>query len=152
MSSTKYACELVTDKRLERALIGGGILAWLAGGLLLLTLPAPLILRWALLSCWTASSWLELLGQWRGTARLHRIRVMADGRVEGIAADGRREMLELLSGSMVLASGAWLRLRFPDGCHAGEWLMPREGEREQWHMLQLIWRQRAGCFGRLRRS
>lgn len=152
MSSARYACDLSTDRRLRRSLLAGGALAWLGGCLLLLALPLPLPLGAALGGLWSASSWLELSALLHGMQRIDRIRITAAGDVWGIGADGERQALEVLPGSVVLGRGAWLRLRFPDGRCTGEWLLPQRSESEAWRMLQLAWRQRGASFGRFPRS
>jgi len=152
MSSTKFACDLRVSRRLRRYLVAGGVLAWLGGGLLVLALPAPPALRLMLALLYSASCWLELRDLRRGMARIDRIRITAEGRIEASAPGGERQPLELLSGSIVLARWAWFRLRFPDGTVSGEWIAPARGESEQWRMLQLIWRLSASRLGRPRRS
>lgn len=152
MSSTKFACDLEVSRHLRRLLIAGAVLAWLAGGLLVVALPVPAVFRAALVLLYSASCGLELRDLRRGMVRIVRIRITSAGRIEGSTPDGERVPLELLSGSIVLSRGAWLRLRFPDGTVSGEWLVPACNEREQWRMLQLIWRQCAGSLGRPRRS
>lgn len=151
MSSTKFACDLEVSRRLRRVLVAGAVLASLAGGLLVLSLPAPAALRAALVLLYSASCGLELRDLRRGMVRIDRIRITSAGRIEGSAPDGERVPLELLSGSLVLSRGAWFRLRFPDGTVSGEWLVPACTGSEQWRMLQLIWRQCGGRLGRLGR-
>ena len=151
MSSTKFACDLCVSRRLRRCLVAGGALAWLGGGLLVLALPAPAAPRIMLALLYSASCWLEHRDLRRGMARIDRIRITSEGRIEGSAPDGERHSLQLLSGSIVLARWAWFRLRFPDGTVSGEWIAPARGESEQWRMLQLIWRQSGGRLGRLGR-
>jgi hypothetical protein len=133
-------------------LVAGAVLAWLTGCALLLVLPAPSLLRLILGLLFTVASWLELRGQRRGMARIDRIRISPEGCVEGSGPAGQGLPLELLAGSLVLTRFAWFRLRFADGTVHGEWLLPGRGEREQWRMLQLIWRQSAGRLGRPLRS
>jgi hypothetical protein len=152
MSSGRYECDLCVDRRLRRVLVAGGLLAWLGGCLLLLALPVPLPFEAMIGALWSASSWLELAALARGMGRIDRIRITPAGEVRAIAPDGGRQAVEVLPGSVVLERGAWLRLRFPDGCEAREWLSPRAAETEAWRLLQLAWRQRGGSFGRLPRS
>lgn len=152
MSSGKFACILPVDRRLRLALIGGGALCGLAGGLLTVALPLPLPLRAATTLVWTAASVRELALQRRSFRRIDRISITSEGEVDGVALDGSRYALELLSGSLVSPGGAWLRFRFPDGSLACEWLLRRGDQADQWRILQLVWRQRGGCFGRPRRS
>lgn len=148
MSSGKFVCDLRTDSRLRSYLLFGGIVAWASGLLLLLTMPLPLALRLSLCVIWTVSSAVEWHHQRRGMARIGRIRICADGRVDGVAPGGARQPLTILPGSVVLERTAWLRLRFADGSRSGEWLRQRRGEAEQWRVLRVIWRQRSGYLGR----
>lgn len=152
MSSRKFACELRVSRRLRRCLIAGAVLAWLAAVLLVVALPVPAALRTMMALLFSASCWLELTHQRRGMARIDRIRITSEGRIEGTGPDGDRLPLELLTGSIVLARSAWFRLRFADATVSGEWLVPACGESEQWRTLQLIWRQSAGRLGRPPRS
>lgn len=152
MSSTKFVCDLAVSRRLRRLLLAGAVLAWLGGSALVAVLPVPVGLRMALGLLFGASCWFGLRDQRRGMARIDGIRIRPRGLLEGRTPDGERLPLELLSGSVVLDRGAWLRLRFPDGTVSGEWFAPACAEREHWRMLQLLWRQSAGSLGRPLRS
>jgi hypothetical protein len=152
MSSPKFVCDLAVSRRLRRLLLAVAVLAWLGGSLLVAALPVPVALRVTLGLLFGASCWLEFRAQRRGMARIDGIRIRPRGPVECRTPDGEHLPLELLSGSVVLDRGAWLRLRFPDGTVSGEWLAPSCGEREEWRMLQLLWRQSAGSLGRPLRS
>ncbi len=152
MSSDEFFCELTTHSFLRNCLMAGGIAAGLAGILLILLMPLSGGWRLALCLLWLASSSLELRAQWAGTRRIDRIRIHSGGRVEGIGQDGDWQSLEVLSGSMVLERCAWLRLRYGDGLHYGEWLWRNGTPAGDWRRLQLVWRQRAALFGRSRVS
>jgi hypothetical protein len=99
---------------------------------------------------WVCSGLLEIGGQLKGTARVCRICMDSDGGLRGRSRDGGSEPLQLLSGSVVLARVAWLRIRFRDGLRYGELLTGNARTSRDWHCLQLIWRQRASIFGRPR--
>lgn len=148
MSYGKFICELPADERLRRWLLWGGVFALLLGCLLIVAIPVSTIARIALMTLWTTSSFLELRGLRRGMSRICRIRIQPDGRVEAVDRAGDRQPLEVLAGSVVLARMAWLRVRFADGQGHGEWLSRGRAGAGQWRYFQLIWRQRAGFFGR----
>jgi hypothetical protein len=99
---------------------------------------------------WVCSGLLEIGGQLKGTARVCRICMDSDGGLRSRSRDGGSEPLQLLSGSVVLARVAWLRVRFGDGLKYGELLTGNARTSRDWHCLQLIWRQRASIFGRPR--
>ncbi|MEX2496977.1 MAG: hypothetical protein WD448_12860 [Woeseia sp.] len=101
---------------------------------------------------WFCAGALEFRAQWRGAFRVQRVFLSADGSLYGRSAAGDSEPMQLLSGSVVLARVAWLRLRFPDGARYGVLLTGDARRSRDWHYLQLVWRQRASIFGRAQGS
>lgn len=148
MSSDRFAAELGTSKRVRCTLVGASCIAALTGGVLIIALPVAPAWSVACLVLWTALSGLELKASLEGMARIERLRLGADGQLVGLSPDGAAEALTLLSGSMVLARFAWLRVRFADGSRYGELLLAADRPADEWRRLQLIWRQRSSAFGR----
>ena len=110
------------------------------------TLSAPAGWRWLIGSLWLADccfSWTRLR---RGFARLHAVRLTADGEAWVMLAAGRSERAQLLSGSVVGRRMAWIRLRFRDGSAHAELFLASRAETAAWHRLQLIWRLAKPAF------
>jgi len=123
-----------------------GCAAFLVGLLLLIRLPAPLPIRLALLVSWGFGSIRELGRQSRGVHRIKLIRLQV-GEAMVIDRHGRQVPVQLMSGSVVLAKFAWLRLQFADGLICGELLRGDAAVCKQWRRLQILWRQGSGAFG-----
>ena len=152
MSSAVFSIELKPSKNLRGLLLCCGVAATVAGVMLILTVPINGCFRALLAVAWTWQSGLELRMQRRGAARVSRIRLDSGGAVCAEDGNGDWRRLELRSGSVVLTGVAWLRLRFPDGCHYGELLSGNPRTSRNWHGLQLIWRQHRDAFGGPERS
>lgn len=148
MSSSRFAAELGTSSKVRRTLIGASCTAALAGGALIVALPVAPAWSGACLVLWAVLSGLELKASVTGMTRIERLRLDAGGQLVALSRDGAAEALTLLSGSMVLARFAWLRVRFADGSSYGELLLAAGCPADEWRRLQLIWRQRSSAFGR----
>jgi hypothetical protein len=147
VSSAGFEAGLVPTRWARRFLVLLSAGATLTGILLILDLPllpAPKVLFGAL---WLGAGLAEARAQFRGMRRICRFRISADGSLEGQAPDGGIEAIQLTSGSVVLARMAWLRVRFSDGTAYGELLTGDGRVDDDWHRLQLVWRQRASTFG-----
>lgn len=128
--------------------MASGFIAWAAGLILIAASPLPALAQLATGTLLTAASAVELRNDLLGMSRICRIRITSDGKVEGIGPGGERQVLGLLSGSLVLERHAWLRLRFADGVRSAEWLRPAGADDQQWRMLQILWRHCGALFGR----
>ncbi len=148
MSSTRFETVLTPEPRLRQCVLLCGALAMMTGLVLILFMPLAAVWRILLAAAWVGESLRELRGLARGAARLRFIRLDAAGNISGIAPDGRREVLTLLSGSIVLSRLGWLWVRFPDGSRYGELLRGNPGRDLEWQRLQLIWRHSRTAFGR----
>lgn len=152
MPSVTFATELVPDERLRRCLLSCAFGATIVGAILILLLPVVPALKWTFLVLWSLAGLQELRSERTGMARLDRILIQADGRVDGYGGNGGAYPLYLLPGSIVLGRVAWLRMRFQDGLCYGELFAGDAAESEQWRRLLVIWRQQASVFGRPRGS
>lgn len=151
MSSAGFETELLPSERarLGLLLLAGG--ATSVGTMLILAMPTLPALKLVLAVVWIFSGVAELGCLRKGMSRIDRIRIRADGRVDGIGRNERQYAISLLPGSVVLDRVAWLRLHFADGLRYGELVTRKAGESEQWRRLLVIWRQQA-VVGRLPRS
>jgi hypothetical protein len=152
MPSAGFYCELIPSKRLRALPLLTGAAALLLGSLLVsgMSLQIPVLI--ALHVGWIGWGAMEIHRQACGAARVHCLRLGADGLVTARLGSGQWVTLELLPGSVVWRSIAWLRLRFPDGRDYGELLTGSAHCDHNWHALQLIWRQRRAVFGQPGRS
>lgn len=123
-----------------------GCAAVIIGLALLLHLPLTALMRLPLIACWLFACVRQLGRQSRGVQRVTAIRLGVD---EATVVDrqGRLSPARIMSGSVVLARFAWLRLQFPDGLIYGELLHGDAARNEQWRRLQILWRQGAVSFG-----
>lgn len=149
MSSVRFEAVLVPRKAHRRLVLSSGCAALLIGTILILSLPAVAFLKTAFGCVWILSGAAELTRYRRAMSRIDRIRMDADGGVDGFDRTGNRYPLRLLAGSIMLERAAWFRLRFGDGLDYGELMTGNAATSEQWRRLQLIWRQHASTFGRL---
>ena len=147
MSSAGFEAGLVPMRTCRRFLVLLSAGATLAGVLLILDMPLLPGPKGLFAALWLGAGLAEARAQCRGMRRISRFRISADGSLEGQAPDGGIEALQLMSGSVVLARMAWLRVRFSDGTAYGELLTGDGRVNDDWHRLQLVWRQRASAFG-----
>jgi hypothetical protein len=124
-----------------------GYLAAFAGILIILCMSLPWFLKIVLATAFIGESIRESRRLTRGAARLRQLRLDAEGSLTALGPDGRVEPLLLLSGSIVLARLAWLRVRFADGSEHGELLRGDPATDPEWQRLQLIWRHRRTPIG-----
>lgn len=123
-----------------------GVAALLLGIVLLIRLPVSAWLRAALAALWLAACIWEIGRFSRSIQRIKSIR-LGIGEAEIINRRGRREPVQIMSGSVVLPRLAWLRLKCPDGLICGELLRGNPASNQHWRRLQILWRQGPGTFG-----
>jgi hypothetical protein len=140
VSSPTYSTELQPDPRLRRIVLLCGIVALLAGLVLLLTL--RIALHWRVLAAvaWLAVNIRRLFVIANGYKRCRRIRIEHTGTVTIQAADGCWIPATFVPGSVVLANVAWLRCKAEDGRQFAELFNPKCTRDEGWRRLQVIWR------------
>ena len=146
MSLAVFKTELDPSPALRKFVLLSAAVALLAGTAIIMHLPLSLTLRGVLCSVWILDCSNELKRLRRGSARIGRLQLDANGDIFATGPGGRSEYLELLSGSVVLSRVAWLRLRFPDGSVAGELLAGDPLRDPRWYRLQLIWQQSRAAF------
>ena len=145
MSSSKYFADLPPDAGLRRLVELSGIVFATLGTLLLLTLPLhpgatiPGAVAWLSFFSW------EFILLRRGFVSCHRIRVMADGGIRLLGADGSWRTARLATGTVVLRRYAWIRCRTEPGQYCAELVRGNCRESEDWRRLQVIWRLIGGA-------
>jgi hypothetical protein len=146
MSLAVFKTELVPSPALRKFVLLSAAAALLAGTIIIMHLPLSLTVRGVLCSIWILDCSGELNKLRRGSARICRLQIEANGDIFATGPGGRSEYLELLSGSVVLSRLAWLRLRFPDGSVGAEFLAGDPRSDPRWQGLQLIWQQNRAAF------
>ena len=146
MSLAVFKTELVPSEGLRRFVLYSSVAALLAGIATILYLPLPLFLRCVICIVWIADCGHELRQMRRGSARISRLQLDANGDIFVTRPDGRSETVVLLSGSLVLSRLAWFRLRFTDGCICAELMLGDPISDPRWQRLQLIWQQSRRAF------
>lgn len=146
MSLAVFKTDLVPSPGLRKLVLISGVAALLAGTVVILYLPLPLVWRGSICAVWVIDCVRELTGVRRGNARISRLQLDANGDIFATRPDGRNESLALLSGSLVSSRLAWFRLRFADGSVGAE-LMTGDPLRDpRWQRLQLIWHMSRSAF------
>ncbi len=107
---------------------------------MILMLPVTFPWRVAGAVGWTLGNAIRLLAIYQGYRRCQRIRIDHTGHVVVVAPDGCCVQATLLSGSLVLANVAWLRIESATGRRYFEPLRGRARQSVQWRRLQVIWR------------
>jgi hypothetical protein len=118
----------------------------LIGIALLIRLPIPAWARLGLALFWVFVCSRDLGRITRGNRRIRSIR-MGPGEAVIIDRHGGRAPVRIMSGSVVLARFAWLRLKCVDGLVTGELLRGDPASSHDWRRLQILWRQGPGTFG-----
>lgn len=147
MSSSEFAVRLEVDWRSRMVVLASGALFAIVGSVIVASFNLALPLRVFLLLAWILESGREFRNYLAGMRRLSGIRLGTSGRILVTGPDGHIEIAELETGSVVLGSFAWVRLRFADGARHGELLVAGWTESRSWHRLQLIWRMCREAFG-----
>ncbi len=144
MSSSKYFADLLPDAGLRRLVELSGIVFALLGVLLLLSLPLHLGLTIPGAGAWLSFCAWELVLLRRGFDVCRRIRVMADGGLLLLGADGSWRAAHLVTGTVVLSRYAWIRCRTEQGQYCTELVSGNCRESDDWRRLQVIWRHIGG--------
>jgi len=147
MSSIEFEVVLHPDPLLHRRVLLSGVVAMLIGALLIISLPLAISWRAFLAAIWLAESLRELRQLCYGNCRVRSISLASSGRITATSPSGTTHSMTLHTGSLVLGSLAWLRLRFDNGdVFAGLFSRHQVGA-EDWHRLQLLWHQSRTSFG-----
>ena len=140
MLSTEYSAEISPDPCLRRIVLVSGMLLLLAGNLLIVFLPLAITLRVLGVALWSFSSVRELVFLRRAWASCIALRFVADGEVEILGPDVEWHPAQLVSGSILLRSMGWLRVKTIAGPVVAELVRADRQQRRDWRHLQVIWR------------
>lgn len=112
----------------------------LAGAAVLLAMPVAW--KWRLAACclWILVSGRELSHIASGYKHYQGIRIDSNGDTALLTQDGERLPVQLLAGSIVLPSLAWLRFKDQRGRRRAELIACKCPENKAWRRLQVIWR------------
>jgi len=152
MSSHEFSAELVPDQGLRNIVMLSGAIAAIAGFALIIRMPLNAISRVVLVTFWLANCSFELWVLARTSTRVARIGISQLGEIWVSDPAGQRVPVELLSGSVVVARFAWIRIRFNDGRKYAELVSGNAVKDRQWHRFQLIWKQSRQIIGHAERS
>ena len=152
MSSPKFEVKLRPDPGIRRVVLLAGLLAMLAGFVLIVLLNAPLPWRLAAAIIWISDCLWGLWALIQGARQVAWLRLDSLGQLQIADAAGTSRPARLLTGSLVLQNVAWLRFRLPDGHCYAELLLAAKVESGAWHCLQLIWKQCRDAFGQTVRA
>lgn len=140
MSSSAYSACLTADPKLRSIVINSGRLLGVVGLILILTLPIAMSLRIAACLLWALLSRWELRQFHRGYCSYLAIRISVGNEVRLLNQNQEWVAAQLLGGSVVLGSLAWLRLKTADGHQFAELLRGDRRQSRDWRKLQVIWR------------
>ena len=140
MSSTSYSATLTPDPWLRTLVLCSGRVLFGIGVAVLLSLPLSVLVRTLASLLWLAMAFVQLRNLRLGYASTLSIRLHEDGGVE--VRDEHQQWLpgSLLTGSIVLARLAWLRVRLDNGQEIAELVRCDARESHDWRRLQVIWR------------
>ena len=147
MSSSEFEVDIDVDPRCRQLVLASGCLFAAGGVIIVAGTNLPVAARGVLLLLWVLTSFLEVRRYLTNMRRICGFRVSASGHVRILAPDGGVDTVELDTGTTVLRTLAWIRVRFADGSRHGELLSARRAECRSWHRLQLIWRLCREAFG-----
>ena len=140
MLSTEYSAEISPEPCLRRIVLVSGVLLALAGNLLIIFMPLPVTLRVFGVALWSFSALRELVLLRRAWAGCIALRFVADGEVEILGPDFEWHPAQLVSGSILLRSMGWLRVRTIAGPVVAELVRADRQPCPDWRRLQVIWR------------
>ena len=140
MLSTEYSAEISPDPHLRRIVLVSGVLLALAGNLLIVFLPLAITLRVFAAALWSFSTLRELIFLRRGWAGCIALKFIANGEVEILGRDLTWRPAQLVSGSILLRSIGWLRVKTTAGPVFAELVRADRQQRRDWRHLQVIWR------------
>jgi hypothetical protein len=112
----------------------------LAGNLLIVFLPLAIALRVCGVAMWSFSTLRELVLLRRAWADCIALRFVANGEVQILGADLEWRPAQLVSGSILLRSMGWLRVKSTAGPVVAELVRADRQQRRDWRHLQVIWR------------
>jgi hypothetical protein len=147
MSSSEFEVDLDVDSRCRHFVLASGLLLGLSGAAIIFFVNLPAVARGVLFLLWTIECGRELRNCLAGMRRVCALRLSSSGQLRIADSNGRLESAELETGTMVLGTLAWVRVRFADGCRHGELLSAHRSEGRAWHRFQLIWRLSREAFG-----
>ena len=140
MSSTEYFAEISPDPWLRGIVVVVGALLGFVGNLLIVSLPLATVFHvvgafsWSLVTLWELR---ELRREW---TRCIRLRFIANGEIGVLDADHEWHPAQLVSGSILLRSTGWLRLKTSGGQVFAELVRAGHQRSRDWRHLQVIWR------------
>lgn len=147
MSSNAFEVVLRPERTLRRLVFWSGTALMVLGTVLIAHLQIALGWRILFIATWLAECMREQHHLRRGGARLCLLTLDTDGNITATDADGNRDQMALLTGSIVFPELAWFRLRFSDGTRHSELFSRRHSGTMVWHRLQLLWQQAHEAFG-----
>jgi len=147
MSSSAFEVVLRPERTLRRLVSCSGTALMALGIALIAHMQISLAWRFLFVSLWLAVCLREQQQLRRGATRVCLLTLDSDGNITATDADGHRDELQLLSGSIVLPGVAWFRLRFSDGRRHAELFTRGYSGSLRWHRLQLLWQQAHEAFG-----
>ena len=112
----------------------------LAGNLLIIFLPLSITLRVVGVALWSFSALRELIFLRRAWAGCIALKFVADGEVEIRGPDFEWHPAQLVSGSILLRSMGWLRVKTIAGPVVAELVRANRQQHRDWRHLQVIWR------------
>ena len=140
MSSTEYSAEISPDPFLRRVVLVSGALLCVAGNLLIISLPLGGAARVIGVALWGLTTLRELRVLRRGWAGCVALKFAANGEVGILGPDLEWHPAQLVSGSILLRSMGWLRLKTRAGHVFAELVRADRQQARDWRRLQVIWR------------
>ena len=140
MLSTEYSAEILPDPDLRRVVLVSGVLLALVGNLLIVFLPLGTTVRVFGVALWSLSTLRELIFLRRAWAGCIALKFVANGEVEILGRDLEWRPAQLVSGSILLRSAGWLRVKTAAGYVFSELVRADTQQRRDWRHLQVIWR------------
>jgi hypothetical protein len=140
VSSTAYSAELKPDPRLRRLVAGSGWLLGIAGVLVIFNLPTDLWIRMAACVLWVGASIREHGQLQRGWDDCRALRFAANGEITVLGADQVWRTARRETGSVLLRTVGWIRLRDYRGVVFGELVSGDDRASPDWRRFQVIWR------------
>jgi hypothetical protein len=138
--STEYSAEILPDPGLRRIVTVAGVLLALAGNILIVSLPLAISVRVFGMVLWTVSTLRELVFLRRAWAGCIALKFVANGEVELLGPDREWRPAQLCTGSILLRSIGWLRVKTAAGQVFAELVRADRQQSRDWRHLQVIWR------------
>ena len=140
MSSTEYFAEISPDPLLRKTVLAIGALLGIAGDLLIISLPLATVFRVLGALSWSLVTLQELRELRREWNRCIRLKFIANGEIGVLDANHEWHPAQLVSGSILLRSTGWLRLKTSGGHVFAELVRAEHQRSRDWRHLQVIWR------------